>query len=124
MPRQNTMTSRSGCCQATITKGTNRIAAKGHVSKGVVVSAGWICKSRVRWLITIGPAEILGLPLGRLDLGRLADICIFDPDALWVPSESTLFSQGRNTPFIGEELAGRVSCTLLAGRVVFQRDSA
>lgn len=74
--------------------------------------------------ITVGPAEILGLPFGRLDPGRLADICIFDPDARWVPSESTLLSQGRNTPFLGKELVGRVSWTLLAGRVVFQRKAS
>ena len=74
--------------------------------------------------ITIGPARILGLPLGRLDPGQLADICIFDPDVRWVPSQATLLSQGRNTPFLDEELVGRTYCTLLAGRVVFQREAA
>lgn len=74
--------------------------------------------------ITIGPARILGLPFGRLDPGRLADVCIFDPNARWVPSASTLVSQGCNTPFLGQEVTGRVFWTLLAGRIVFQRDTA
>jgi len=72
--------------------------------------------------ITIGPARILQLPWGRLDPGRVADICIFDPEARWVPSEVTLVSAGRNTPFLGRELRGRVSRTLLAGNIVFQRE--
>jgi len=74
--------------------------------------------------VTVGPAEILQLPLGRLDTGRVADVCIFDPNVRWVLSESAMVSEGRNTPFLGRELEGRVSWTLLAGRVVFQRESA
>lgn len=71
--------------------------------------------------VTAGPAQILGLPYGRLDVGRGADICIFDPNARWTPSASTFVSQGLNTPFLGRVLTGRVSWTLLAGRIVFQR---
>ncbi len=71
--------------------------------------------------VTVGPARILDLPYGRLDPGRVADVCIFDPDMPWVPSAATLVSQGRNTPFLGGTLTGRVCWTLLAGRVVFER---
>ncbi len=74
-------------------------------------------------LITMGPARILQLPVGRLDPGRVADVCIFDPDAYWIPSASTLVSAGLNTPFLGRELKGRVAWTLLADRVVFQREA-
>jgi dihydroorotase len=73
--------------------------------------------------ITVGPAQILQLPLGQLDPGRVADVCVFDPNARWVPSGSTLISDGHNTPFLGQELRGRVSWTLLAGRVVFHREA-
>jgi len=73
--------------------------------------------------ITAGPALILGVPVGRLDEGRIADVCVFDPNRRWVPSPSTLVSQGHNTPFAGQELTGRVNWTLLAGRIVFQRES-
>jgi len=72
--------------------------------------------------ITFGPAQILQLPSGRLDPGRIADVCIFDPEARWVPSATTLVSAGHNTPFIGRELRGRVSWTLLAGDIVFERE--
>jgi dihydroorotase len=73
--------------------------------------------------VTVAPAHILQLPFGQLDPGRVADVCIFDPGARWVLSDATLVSQGHNTPFFGQELRGRVYCTLLAGRVVFQRDA-
>ncbi len=72
--------------------------------------------------LTWGPAEILGLPLGRLDQGRSADICIFDPQAVWTLTEADLVSRGRNTPFIGRSFQGRVTWTLFQGRVVFRRN--
>lgn len=71
--------------------------------------------------LTCGPAEILGKPLlGRLDEGHSADICIFDAQALWTLDPDKMVSLGRNTPFAGRVLKGRVSWTLLAGRVVYQ----
>jgi dihydroorotase len=71
--------------------------------------------------LTVGPAEILGLPIGRLEPGRIADICIFDPDAVWTAGADTLLSRGHNTPFLGRTFRGRVNWTLLAGRLVFER---
>jgi dihydroorotase len=73
--------------------------------------------------ITLRPARILELPLGQLEAGRVADVCVFDPRERWVLSEATMVGEGRNTPFLGQELEGRVSWTLLAGRVVYQRGS-
>jgi dihydroorotase len=72
--------------------------------------------------LTWGPATILGLPLGRLDVGRSADVCIFDPDAPWTLTEASMVSRGHNSPFLGRPLRGRVTWTLLQGRVVFRRD--
>lgn len=75
--------------------------------------------------LTTGPADVLGHPPGR-DLacirpGRPADVCVFDPRQVWVPTPQTLESHGDNTPFLGVELKGRVRWTLLGGRVVFER---
>lgn len=69
--------------------------------------------------ITAAPAHLMGLPLGRISVGAAADICVFDPEAEWTVSADTLKSQGRNTPYIGKRLIGRVTHTLVAGRVVF-----
>jgi len=69
--------------------------------------------------LTWGPAQILGLPLGQLGVGASADICIFDPEHHWTLDAQQLVSQGKNTPFDGWELLGRVHYTLRHGRVVY-----
>ena len=69
--------------------------------------------------LTAGPANILGLPYGNLSVGACADICIFDPDMTWQLTPETMQSRGHNTPFMGWEFKGRVTCTLLDGRQVF-----
>lgn len=72
--------------------------------------------------LTYGPARSLGLPfLGRLDVGNPADVCIFDPNLTWQVDRTQFVSHGRNTPFHTWNVRGRVNCTLLDGRVVFQR---
>lgn len=68
--------------------------------------------------LTAAPARVLNLPLGRLGAGDRADVCVFDPGGRWRVGPQTLCSRGHNTPFLGRELPGRVSHTLLAGRLV------
>ena len=86
-----------------------------------LVAQGVLDLSRALALLTSGPARILGLPLGSLEPGAMADICIFDPHAHWVPGPDSLVSRGHNSPFLGWELSGRVTHTLLQGRLVFRR---
>jgi len=69
--------------------------------------------------LTAGPARILGLPYGTLSIGAVADICIFDPSASWQLDSRTMRSSGHNTPFMGWEMKGRVTHTLLAGNIVY-----
>ncbi len=69
--------------------------------------------------ITQAPARLLGTS-ASLAVGEPADLCIFDPRATWKVDRGTLASQGKNTPFLGAELAGRVRCTLVDGQVVHE----
>ncbi len=71
--------------------------------------------------VTQGPAEILGLPLGRLNVGASADICVFDPEATWRLRAADLHSRGHNTPFDGWEFRGRVLQTFFEGRLTFEQ---
>ncbi|MDP3744656.1 MAG: dihydroorotase [Methylotenera sp.] len=71
-------------------------------------------------LITQASAQILGISAGDLSQGSDADVCIFDANEYWKISPKTLQSQGRNTPFNGLELAGKVKKTLVHGLVVYQ----
>lgn len=68
--------------------------------------------------ITTSPASILDIAAGELTLHAAADICVFDPEHYWQVSPATLKSQGKNTPFIGSELAGKVRYTFLNGHLV------
>ncbi len=70
--------------------------------------------------VTLQPAKILGLDAGHLSAGSAADVCIFDPEAQWKVESAALKSQGKNTPFIGFEMQGRVRFTLVDGKVVYQ----
>ena len=69
--------------------------------------------------VTLQPARILGLDAGHLSPGGAADVCIFDPELYWKVAPAALKSQGKNTPFIGMELKGKVRYTLIGGQVVF-----
>jgi len=71
--------------------------------------------------ITMHPAAVLGIDAGHLAVGGAADIAIFDSDAHWTVEARALESQGKNTPFIGLEVPGRVVTTLVGGQVVYER---
>ncbi len=70
--------------------------------------------------VTNGPADILGLPYGRLGVGSPADVCIFDPEQDWTLQVDRMRSEGRNTPFAGWDFPARVTHTLFNGRVVYR----
>ena len=71
--------------------------------------------------MTINPACILRLPTkGRLSIGADGDMVIFDPDEEWVVEPSQFASRGRNTPFGGKTLRGKVKYTIVGGRVVYR----
>jgi dihydroorotase len=68
--------------------------------------------------VTHRAARVLGVNAGTLEIGAPADICLYDPGRPWIVQPDALASQGKNTPFQGLELAGRVVRTILAGRTV------
>ncbi len=70
--------------------------------------------------VSARPAAILGLDAGHLAVGAAADLCVFDAKAHVRITAAHLRSQGKNTPYIGYELPGRVRHTLVGGRVVFE----
>jgi dihydroorotase len=70
--------------------------------------------------ITADPARVLGIDAGHLAVGAPADVCVFDPEAWWTVERASLKSQGKNTPFLGLELGGRVRYTLVGGQVVYE----
>ena len=73
--------------------------------------------------MTVAPARILGLDKGRLALGADGDAVIFDPDEEWVVDPEQFASKGRNTPFGGRRLKGRVKYTIVGGHLIYQDPS-
>lgn len=76
--------------------------------------------SKALSLISVAPAQLLDIPAGNLSLQSNADLCIFNANEYWKISPLALKSQGKNSPFIGLEMAGKVSYTLVNGQVVYQ----
>ena len=77
--------------------------------------------------VTSQPAGVIGAGLGemaaragRLVVGGVADVCVFDPQAAWTVTPSALRSQGHHTPFAGYELPGRVRATVVGGHIAYQ----
>ena len=70
--------------------------------------------------VTSDAARILGVQSGRIEAGLPADLVLFDPQQSWRVAPEMLRSQGKNTPFLGYELAGRVRTTIVAGNVVYE----
>lgn len=71
--------------------------------------------------VTSGPADLLGLPQGRLTKGAPADLVLFDAAAPWACDRDDLSSRSKNSPFDGRKLEGRVLRTWVNGATVFER---
>jgi dihydroorotase len=69
--------------------------------------------------VTSRAAAAIGIEAGRIAPGAAADLCLFDPGKPWVVLPSALASQGKNTPFLGFEMTGRVARTVVGGRSVY-----
>jgi allantoinase len=84
-------------------------AARGHSVESVA-----------RWLAA-APAKLAGLDgsKGAIEVGRDADLMVWDPDAESTVDPSALFHRHPVTPYAGRRLRGRVLTTILRGEVVF-----
>jgi dihydroorotase len=71
--------------------------------------------------MSCAPARLFKLPGGTLRRGALADVTVFDPDVAWTVDATKFRSKGRNTPYAGAVLLGRVDYTLVGGRIVYRR---
>jgi dihydroorotase len=69
--------------------------------------------------MTANPARLLGLNKGWIGLGADADLTIFDPNESWTIDPAKFRSKGRNTPFSGMEVKGRVKYTIVGGKIIY-----
>ena len=83
---------------------------------------GLLSLSRVIALMSASPAALLGLDAGRIAPGDRADLVLFDPEQAWTIDREQFASKGRNTPFHGFAVRGRVKYTISEGKVIYQED--
>ena len=83
-----------------------------------LVNRGQLSMERMVELFTYGPAEVLGIDKGTLDVGADADITILDPELSKVVKPAEFYSKGKNTPFKGQTMQGWPCMTIVGGNVV------
>jgi dihydroorotase len=86
------------------------------------VRMGSLDERRAIAALTGAPARAFGLPGGGLAVGAVADICVIDPERPMTITADQLASKSKNTPLLGQTLAGRAVLTLVEGRCVFDLD--
>lgn len=83
-----------------------------------LVRPGYLTLSEMLAKFTCNPAEILGIPAGKLEPNAAADFVIFDPEEEWVVSEADIASKSKNTPYLNYHLYGKVKYTIVDGKIV------
>jgi dihydroorotase len=92
----------------------------------LAVNVTWLVASSIIDLATLiqrmstSPAKLFHLPGGTLRAGSEADVTVFDPNGKWTVDPATFISKGRNTPYAGRTLSGRVHATIVGGRVIYR----
>ncbi|MEM9355785.1 MAG: dihydroorotase [Pseudomonadota bacterium] len=74
--------------------------------------------------MTCKPAELLGLPSGKIAKGAPADIVVFDPEKPWVVNREQLHSRSKNSPFDESKMQGVVLHTMVEGQTAYQYPKA
>jgi dihydroorotase len=69
--------------------------------------------------MTCGPAKVISIEKGTLDVGRQGDVTIIDPDAEYEIDVNKFRSKSRNCPYQGWRVRGRVEKTIVGGEIRF-----
>lgn len=84
-----------------------------------LLEPGYITPMQMAAKMSTNPARVIGIDKGTLQPGKIADITIIDPKAEYVIDKNTFVSKGKNTPFHGKTVRGKVKYTIVSGKVVF-----
>lgn len=72
-------------------------------------------------LTSYNPSKILKIDRGTLQVGKIADITVFDPNESYIYKKEDIVSKSKNSPFIGEKLKGKVCYTIVGGKIVYNK---
>ena len=88
-----------------------------------LVETGILTLSQLVEKMSYNPAQILNLPCGTLQKGHPADVIIADIKNPYTIHKADFVSKGKNTPFEGKEVKGKILYTICEGKIVY-KDSA
>lgn len=87
-----------------------------------LVLKGYLTPMQMARKMSYNPARIIGIDKGDIQPGKTADIVIFDPEKVYTIDRTKFASKGRNTPFDGRTVTGKVLVTIVDGRVVYEAE--
>ena len=86
-----------------------------------LVKTGILTPMQMATKMSYNPAKVVGIDKGDIAPGKIADVVIFDPNETYKIDKNEFLSKGKNTPFHGREVTGRVRMTIMDGNIVFER---
>ena len=84
-----------------------------------LVKPGILTPMQMAEKMSYNPAKVLGLEKGTVAEGSHADLTIFDPECEWVIDPAEFLSKGKNTPFGGKKVTGKVKATIVDGEIAY-----
>ncbi len=87
-----------------------------------LVLGGYLTPMQMAEKMSYNPAKIIGIEKGDISEGKTADIVIFDPEKTYTIDKNKFASKGRNTPFHGRNVTGKVMYTIVDGAVVYRAE--
>lgn len=85
-----------------------------------LVEKGYLTQVQLAEKMSANPARVLGMDKGCIGEGKTADIVITNPKEEYVIDVNEFASKGKNTPFNGRKVIGKVKYTILAGEIVYE----
>lgn len=87
-----------------------------------LVLGGYLTPMQMAEKMSYNPARIIGIDKGDIQPGKVADIVIFDPKATYKIDKNKFASKGKNTPFDGRKVTGKVRATIVGGHIAYQEE--
>lgn len=100
--------------------GISGIETSFALSYTTLVRTGEITLEKLSQLMTSSPASIVGIECGALEEGAKADVTLVDLNEKYRIDKEKFFSKGKNTPFHGREVYGKVRYTVVDGKVKYK----